>query len=117
MEKPYERDIMVCRARKSGDLENALGETARRYGIQIKEMTNQGTDYAFRVFLPRKVVAEAMYEQVMNNHAHNFKATVREDDRHDAYMDVWTVMNNFQRGKYARGYRRSEMKYRGKPMI
>ena len=57
-------------------------------------------DYAFRAFVPRSVVAQALADQVMNMTATNFKNTVHDDARHDAYLDVWKAMFRFQNGYY-----------------
>lgn len=49
-------------------------------------------DYAYRAYIDRETVAQAMADQVREINYHNFKNSVKENWRHDAYADVWTVM-------------------------
>jgi hypothetical protein len=55
-----------------------------------------GTDYRFRAKVPREVVAKAMFDRVMALDYENFKSSVNNRKRHDAYMDVWDAMYRYQ---------------------
>lgn len=84
------RDGRLCvRARVPGDITRAFGK-----GWTIEE--GQGSDYRFRAFLPRERVAAAMALAVTNITATNFKDSVKDRQRHDAYMRVWSAMVHLQ---------------------
>ena len=87
-------DKLVVRARTSGDL-------ARVFGDDVIEQRSHGRDYAFRATVARKRVADAIAEQVRQIKYTNFKDSVEETDRHNAYVGVWHAMNSFQ---HARGH-------------
>lgn len=55
-----------------------------------------GTDYRFRAKIPREVVAKVLFDRVMTLDASNFKASVKDRQRHNAYMDVWGAMYRYQ---------------------
>ncbi|QID17838.1 hypothetical protein G3580_09405 [Nitrogeniibacter mangrovi] len=90
VQKPDDIDTLTVRARIKGDIEAVFPEA--------KVSEGEGTDYRFRARIPREIVAKAMQEQVMTLTASNFKASVSERHRHDAYMGVWSVMYDFQEG-------------------
>lgn len=93
------RDGKLCvRARVPGDITRAFGKS-----WAIEE--GQGTDYRFRAFLPQERVAEAMALAVTNITATNFKDSVKDQDRHDAYMRVWSAMVHLQTVKGGRRWR------------
>jgi hypothetical protein len=85
-------DVLSVRARRKGDIE-AVFSTARV--IRLRDR-----DYAFRAYIDRWEVADVMRQAVLDIGYHNFKDSVRDDARHDAYMDVWTAMFKFQGGVY-----------------
>lgn len=86
--------LLVVRARRRGEIERVF-----RYA---KVEAWRGRDYAFRAFIPRHVVAKTMARLVYELNATNFKSSVKDDARHDAYMDVWSVMQRYQNGDYHR---------------
>lgn len=59
-------------------------------------------DYAFRARIAREAVADAITAQVCGIDYGNFKDSVAEPDRHDAYFDIWRTMNRLQ---HARGHK------------
>ena len=54
-------------------------------------------DYRFRAFIPREAVAAAIADRIMNTDYPNFKGSVKENERHDAYFSCWRAMNDLQR--------------------
>lgn len=80
---------LLVRARKAGDIEAVFP------GAEVIE--GGGTDYAFRARIDRERVAQAMADQVRAVTYPNFKSTVKERDRHDAYLDTWQAMMLFQK--------------------
>jgi len=89
VQKPGQKDSLTVRARIRGDIERVCP------GAGVSE--NTGTDYKFRAVVDRKEIAKALSENIMNLTASNFKASVSDPDRHDAYYKVWCAMNNYQR--------------------
>ena len=86
------QDVLCVRARQRGDI--------RRVFPGAKEVELPNRDYAFRSYIPRDVVADALAKQVQRLTATNFKDSVKEESRHDAYLDVWLTMCRFQPGHY-----------------
>lgn len=76
------------RARARGDIQRVFP------GAKVVSIA--GRDYAFRAHLPREVVAAAIADRLLNTDYANFKDSVAENDRHDAYFSVWGVMAQFQ---------------------
>lgn len=55
------------------------------------------SDYAYRTFLPRKVVAQTLAEIVSGIKYTNFKASIEDKRRReDYYSAVWNVMATLQ---------------------
>jgi hypothetical protein len=88
VQKPGQTEALTVRSRVPGDIERVF-PTA-------KVMVGRGTDYKYRAEVARSEVAEALARQVEGLHYANFKATVKESKRHQAYMDVWVAMNRLQ---------------------
>lgn len=81
-------DYLLVRARIKGDIERVFPKA--------NVIVIHGRDYLFRAFIPRKQVADAIAKRVMENHATNFKNSVPENMRHDAYARIWGVMHGLQ---------------------
>ncbi len=80
---------LVVRARKEGDIERVFaGVTVTRTGDR---------DYLFRAMVSRQRVAAAISDRLLDTRYTNFKNSVREDSRHDAYQRVWSTMLGYQR--------------------
>lgn len=79
---------LLVRARRKGDIETVFPDA--------KVIEGGSTDYRYRARVEREQVAKAIADQVRGVRYGNFKATVREHDRHDAYMDTWQAMMKFQ---------------------
>lgn len=80
---------LLVRARKAGDIERVF-PTA-------EVVKGGGTDYLFRARIDREEVVLRMAEAVRNIGYNNFKSSVKDHTRHDAYMGVWEVMYGYQR--------------------
>lgn len=85
---PKNDRLLTVRARVPGDIERVFS--------RAKVYPTPDRDYAFRAFIPRHVVARAIAHEVMTIDATNFKASVKEDFRHDAYMRVWGAALSLQ---------------------
>lgn len=79
---------LLVRGRKKGDIERAFPSA--------KVIVGGGTDYRFRARIDREEVALKMADEVRHIKYPNFKSTVKEYDKHDAYMKVWSAMYDMQ---------------------
>jgi hypothetical protein len=81
-------DALLVRARRSGDIERVFP------GAEVTETA--AADYRHRATLPRQTVADALAATVAGIDYPNFKASVAEPDRHDAYLDCWGILRDWQ---------------------
>ena len=79
---------VLVRARHKGDIERVFP--------QAEVIEGGGTDYQYRARIDREAVALRMADEVRGIKYPNFKSTVKEHDRHDAYLGVWSAMYRFQ---------------------
>jgi hypothetical protein len=79
---------LLVRARRAGDIERVFP------GAEVIE--GAGSDYRYRARIDREAVAQRLAEQVRSIRYANFKATVKDDRRGDAYLGVWEVMRQAQ---------------------
>lgn len=92
-----EPNKLLVRARDQGDIERVFP------GAQTWE--DEQADYRYRAVIPRDQVARAIGECAAGIAYPNFKASVRDDERHDWYMDVWNAGHRYQQTR-TRGRRR-----------
>lgn len=81
-------DRLLVRARVEGDIERVFPKAV------VEETPHR--DYRFRTRIPRKDVGEVLAAQVAALGYGNFKASVQEGWRHDAYARTWSVMHRLQ---------------------
>lgn len=86
-------DLLCVRGRFKGDVDQFLGKKV--------ETETPNADYRFRAVATRTAVAERMLLAVGSIDYPNFKDSVREKWRHDAYLDVWGVMWREQKARVA----------------
>jgi hypothetical protein len=85
-------DSLLVRARKRGDIEAVFPEAV------VLALKNH--DYRFRAYLSRARVQAVLSEQVGAIDYKNFKDEVQAvsgSNRHDAYLNVWSCMWDWQR--------------------
>ena len=75
---------LLVRGRFPGDIERVLPEA--------EVIETPRADYRFRASVPRALVAEMLARQALTMTTDNFKGSVKEDWRHDLYLDVWSTM-------------------------
>ena len=85
VQKPGDSNLLTVRARIEGDIERVFPDA------QVQ--ANKGTDYKYRAKVPREAVAKVLHDQAMSVSYPNFKSTVKDRKRHDAYMGVWSAMH------------------------
>ncbi len=88
VDKAKDKSLLVVRARKQGDIEAVFPDAQVQVG--------GGTDYKFRAEIPRETVAQAIAERIMTISYPNFKGSVKDRARHNAYMKVWAAMMPLQ---------------------
>jgi hypothetical protein len=79
--------VLLVRARRAGDIEAVFPDA--------KTWVEEYADYPHRAEVPVDTVAQAVAERVRGIAYDNFKNSVRERGRHDAYMSVWNVMSRW----------------------
>jgi hypothetical protein len=79
---------LLVRSRIKGDIEAVFPKAI------VTETPDR--DYRFRASIPREKVAEAMLDAVNGIDYSNFKGSVPDKARHDAYAGVWGVMHREQ---------------------
>ncbi len=92
----HDPDMLLVRARVAGDI--------GRVFPGVIETETPTADYRYRATIPRKTVAAALAEQVAGIEYDNFKNSVTEHDRHDAYFETWGALHRLQQNR-ARGSR------------
>ncbi len=90
---PGQRKKLLVRGRKKGDVARALGRP------KLKESHTPKADYHWRAEVPRGWVIKALTARVNAITYTNFKDSVRDDTRHDAYSGVWWEMYDWQNGR------------------
>ena len=79
---------LLVRARREGDIQAAFP------GYDVETTSN--ADYRYRAMIPRSEVATVIAGKLLNLNYDNFKNSVPDNPRHDAYFGVWHVMNRYQ---------------------
>jgi hypothetical protein len=75
---------LLARARIEGDLERVFGS--------VKVSVTPRADYHFRCTVTTSQFKDAMSRAIDRIDYDNFKSSVADDARHDAYMRAWQVM-------------------------
>jgi hypothetical protein len=88
VDKGGDGSTLLVRSRKAGDIERVFP------AAEVSETPRN--DYRFRARVDREQVAQAFAEAVRSVRYPNFKDSVKEPRRHDAYLGVWEVMHRFQ---------------------
>ena len=81
-------DKLLVRARFKGDIERVFPRA------RVTETPQR--DYRYRAMVSRETVAKVICAAVMSIDAKNFKGSVKERWRHDAYAGCWGIMENEQ---------------------
>jgi hypothetical protein len=81
-------DQLMVRARVRADLARAFPKS--------KITTSQSTDYRYRTIVTRKALVALLARTVEKLDYANFKDTVKDGARHEAYLRVWNAMYALQ---------------------
>lgn len=91
------RNRLLVRSRTRGSLERLFP----RFRKRIRE--TPAADYRFRLSVSPPVVGALIAERLVSIDYDNFKNSVTDRDRHDAYLEVWGAMRRLQHGREQRG--------------
>lgn len=89
VDDPDHPSELLVRARLSNDI-NRVFSDAQLFSL------GDFHDYKYRAYVDRAEVAREIAQRVTNIDYRNFKDTVHEDNRHDAYLGVWLEMYQIQ---------------------
>lgn len=102
-------DHVMVRARVRGDLERLFVGAGDRV-----EHTPEA-DYSWRLVAARTEVAQLLSDEIMERVDYdNFKNSVAENDRHDAYLRTWMAMRDLQRSRVVAEETKRRKRRRGK---
>lgn len=85
----FNPELLHVRARKEGDIEAIFPEA--------DVLATPTGDYKFRTELRPSRVAEVMLERVMAIDYTNFKNSVEDHQRHNAYMATWSAAHGLEK--------------------
>lgn len=106
-------DQLWVRARIRGDLERFFEEADWLDVIETPD-----ADYRFRCAVDRNILKSALLSAVDAIDYTNFKNSIGtsaiEEERHSAYLKVWSAMMAFQRWALARSEQRRQRRKKGK---
>jgi hypothetical protein len=86
--KDCEPHQLLVRARVRGDIERAFP------GAKVTE--TRKADYRYRTVVAREALVAYLTRQARDLDYENFKDTVTDQERHDAYLQVWSAMHRMQ---------------------
>lgn len=79
---------LLVRGRSKGDVETIFPGADVTY--------TPDADYFWRALVKREDVAKAIADELMTLTYDNFKMSVREHFRHEAYVDIWARLRELQ---------------------
>ena len=82
---------LLVRARVRGDIERVFNDAS--------VFEDVAADYKYRAFIDRKKVQNEIRKQVEGINYYNFKDSIskEEQERHDAYIQVWSALLRIQK--------------------
>ncbi len=86
---PGDDNQLKVRARFAGDIEEVFGPD-----VLVRKTPSR--DYLYRAFIDRGRVAEVLAKRIENINYPNFKDSVLDRSKRDAYSSVWGVMYDAQ---------------------
>ena len=87
-DNPDAGDLLV-RARRRDHIPNVFPDAS--------VFSEAGSDYAYRAWVPREEVKQALEKQIDELSYTNFKNAIDDNDYHNAAINVWFAMYQFQR--------------------
>jgi hypothetical protein len=81
-------DKLLIRARMPGDIERVFPDA--------DVFTLEHADYKYRAVIDRGDVGNVIADLIEDIDYPDFKSSVADQDRHDAYLKIWSVMRGMQ---------------------
>jgi hypothetical protein len=85
-------ELVLIRGRIKGDLEKLKEKYLPNLGEVVETPT--GADYPYRALAWKVEYAEAVKKIALEINYTNFKSSVPDTNRHNLYMQVWSIMKN-----------------------
>jgi len=82
-------DKLLVRARLPGDIE-AVFPDAQVFSVS-------GADYKYRAVIDRTEVGNILADRADDIEYDDFKSSVTDQRRHDAYLSIWSIMRGMQK--------------------
>jgi hypothetical protein len=100
---PCKKDELLVRTRCREDIEALSQKLLQSNNFNGTIIKSPNSDYAYRMAVPRSILAPFMADLMEELDYSNFKATIHHRDRlrHDAYLKCWEAMWAWQ-GKIKR---------------
>lgn len=86
--RPAQGSRLLVRARKAGDI--------NKHFPKAKVTFTPNADYHYRALISEKEVSAKIKTNIEKIDYSNFKDSVPENGRHNAYLGVWTAMHHYQ---------------------
>ena len=95
---PCKKDELLVRTMCRQDLEAPSKKLFQSNDFKGEIIESKDSDYAYRMMVPRSILAPFMASQMEELDYGNFKATLPSSDRlrHNAYYKCWKAMNEWQ---------------------
>jgi hypothetical protein len=96
---PCNESELLVRARCKEDVERLRNLLNDKFGFNGEIIESPKSDYAYRMVIPKILVASFMARTAVELDYGNFKDTIPDKDylRHDAYLRCWKVMFDWQK--------------------
>lgn len=96
---PCNKDELLVRTRSKNDIDKLQKQLKAKYQFNGNIISSPEADYAYRIIVPREMLASFVANAAMELDYDNFKNTIRGKDyqRHEAYMKCWEAMYEWQR--------------------
>jgi hypothetical protein len=88
-------DRLLVRARVRDHLTTVFGD-----GTEITE--TPANDYRWRTWVSRARLAEVLLREVENLHYDNFKASVKDPELHNLYLEFWFLHKQYQMKQHSK---------------
>jgi hypothetical protein len=97
---PCKKDELLVRTRCRQDIEALSKKLSQISNFNGTIVESKDSDYAYRMMVPRSILAPFMAGLMEALDYKNFKGTIPYNDqlRHEAYSKCWEAMNEWQEG-------------------
>ena len=90
-----DKDILLIRGRVKEDIEDIVNEVEKITGNRPEIIELIQADYFYRIFISRSIFKKIMTSKIDGLTYDNFKSSIKDNERHNAYLDIWRIMYKF----------------------